>query len=92
MATPNLSHLMRKAWCIARHGASRHGGRPVQYLASALRTAWADAKAAARASAESAARVAACVAELKAKNLIAGPARPMFVRPLRTRAPFTVRC
>jgi hypothetical protein len=42
-----------------------------------MRPAWAETKRQAQEIAESRARVAAYIAEIKAKNLIAGPARPL---------------
>ena len=36
--------IMRRAWAIARQGASRFGGRASQYLAESLRQAWAEAR------------------------------------------------
>jgi hypothetical protein len=52
-------------------------------MAEALRQAWADAKKAAERAAESRARVEAYIAEIKAKNLIVGPARPLPPIPRR---------
>jgi hypothetical protein len=69
--------IFRQAWAAAKWRARRQGCRPRPLLAEALREAWADAKRIAQKAAESRARVAACIAEIKAKNLIAGPARPL---------------
>ena len=69
--------IFRQAWAAAKWRARREGCRPRTLLAEALREAWADAKRIAQKAAESRARVAACIAEIKAKNLIAGPARPL---------------
>ena len=33
--------VMSNAWRLARHGARCFGGRPVAYLAAALKQAWA---------------------------------------------------
>jgi hypothetical protein len=65
--------IFRQAWAAAKWRARRQGCRPRTLLAEALREAWADAKRIAQKAAESRARVAACIAEIKARNLIAGP-------------------
>ncbi|MDA8230737.1 MAG: hypothetical protein M0006_05310 [Magnetospirillum sp.] len=44
-ATRNASLAMRDAWRMARKGALVFGGKARQYLASALRAAWAEIKA-----------------------------------------------
>ncbi len=69
--------IFRQAWAAAKWRARREGCSPCTLLSQALREAWADARKAAPRAAESRARVEACVAEIKAKNLIAGPARPL---------------
>jgi hypothetical protein len=76
--------IFRQAWAAARWRARREGGSPRALLSEALRQAWADARKAAQRAAESRARIEACVAEIKAKNLIAGPARPLPPIPRRT--------
>jgi Streptococcus thermophilus bacteriophage Gp111 protein len=43
-----LRIVMRQAWAWARHGAQKFGGRPIQYLAEALRIVWAEKKKLAR--------------------------------------------
>ena len=60
-----LRLIMRQAWAWARHGAQKFGGRPVQYLAAALRIVWAEKKRLAREIAESRARVLAEVAKIR---------------------------
>ena len=72
---------MRAAWSWARHGATKFGGRPIQYLAEALRIVWAEKKKLAREIAESRARVLAELAAMKEEGVIAPP-RP--VAPYRT--------
>ena len=67
---------MRQAWAWARHGAAKFGGRPIQYLAEALRIVWAEKKKLAREIAESRARVLAEVAAMRAEGVIAPP-RPV---------------
>jgi hypothetical protein len=69
--------IFRQAWAAAKWRARRQGCGPRALLAEALREAWADAKRIAQKAAESRARVEAYIAEIKAKNLIAGPARPL---------------
>jgi len=76
--------IFRQAWAAAKWRARREGRKPRTLLPRALRQAWADAKKAAERAAESRARIAACIAEIKAKNLIAGPARPLPPIPRRT--------
>jgi hypothetical protein len=76
--------IFRQAWAAAKWRARRQGCRPRTLLAEALREAWTDARKAAQRAAESRARVAACIAEIKAKNLIAGPARPLPPIPRRS--------
>jgi hypothetical protein len=76
--------IFRQAWAAAKWRARRQGCSPRTLLAEALREAWADARKAAQRAAESRARVAACIAEIKAKNLIAGPARPLPPIPRRS--------
>jgi len=71
-----LRLIMRQAWAWARHGAAKFGGKPVQYLAEALRIAWAEKKKLAREIAESRARVLAELAAMKAEGVIAPP-RPV---------------
>lgn len=46
MPTPRakLRKIARRAWQLVREGVRRHGGRPRQYVAEALRLAWAEAK------------------------------------------------
>jgi hypothetical protein len=56
---------MAKAWAIARHGARCFGGRPVAYLAAALKQAWAEARDMAATVAAQRARVLAAVAALR---------------------------
>ena len=68
---PTASHILspsalfRKAWAIARDGARCFGGHAVQYLASALKQAWAEAKALAATVAAQRARVLAEVARIR---------------------------
>jgi hypothetical protein len=62
----SLPGIMAKAWCLARAGARRFGGRAVQYLAAALRQAWAEAKVLAARIAAQTARVLASIASLPA--------------------------
>ncbi len=76
--------IFRQAWAVAKWRARREGCSPRMLLSQALRQAWADAKKEAQRAAESRARVAACIAEIKAKNLFAGPARPLPPIPRRT--------
>ena len=71
-----LRLIMRQAWAWARHGAAKFGGRPIQYLAEALRIVWAEKKKLAREIAESRARVLAELAEMRAEGVIAPP-RPV---------------
>jgi hypothetical protein len=78
--------IFRQAWAAAKWRARRQGCRPRTLLAEALREAWTDARKAAQRAAKSRARVAACIAEIKAKNLIAGPARPL--PPIQRRSVF----
>ena len=78
------STIFRQAWAAAKWRAQREGCKPRTLLPQTLREAWADAKKAAERTAESRARVAACIAEIKAKNLIAGPARPWPPIPRRS--------
>ena len=61
-----LRAIFAKAWCLARHGARRFGGRARQYLAAALRQAWAEAKATAARIAGQTAAVLASIASLPA--------------------------
>ncbi len=69
--------IFRQAWAAAKWRARREGCKPRMLLSQALHEAWADAKANAQRAAESRARVAACIAEIKARNLIAGPAHSL---------------
>jgi hypothetical protein len=69
--------IFRQAWAAAKWRARRQGCSPRTLLAEALREAWADAKRIAQKAAESRARIEAYIAEIKAKKLIAGPARPL---------------
>ena len=71
-----LRLIMRQAWSWARHGAAKFGGKPVQYLAEALRIVWAERKKLAREIAESRARVLVEVARMRAEGVIAPP-RPV---------------
>src|SRR3954452_21302110 len=71
-----LRIIMRQAWSWARHGAQEFGGRPVQYLAEALKIGWAEKKKLAREIAESRARVLAELAKMQAEGIIA-PSRPV---------------
>ena len=100
-----LRLIMRQAWAWTRHGAAKFGGRPIQYLAEALKIVWAEKKRLAREIAESRARVLAEVARMKAEVVIAPP-RPVayyVIPPPRLRrftrvarrgvlGPVTVRC
>src|SRR4051794_35885814 len=61
-----LRIIMKQAWAWARHGAAKFGGRPIQYLAEALRIVWAEKKRLAREIAESRARVLAELAVIRA--------------------------
>src|SRR3954451_5421013 len=83
--TPSAAHharreklrtIMKQAWSWARHGAAKFGGRPVQYLAEALRIVWAEKRRIAREIAESRARVLAEVAKMREEGVIAPP-RPV---------------
>ena len=65
---------MRQAWAWARHGATKFGGRPIQYLAEALRIVWAEKKKLAREIAESRARVLATIAEMRAEGAVVSAA------------------
>ena len=78
--------IFRQAWAAAKWRARREGCSSRAFLPEALRQAWADARKAAERAAESRARIEACVAEIKARNLIAGPARPL--PPIARRSPF----
>ena len=69
--------IMRAAWSWARHGAQKFGGKPVEYLAEALRIVWAEKKKLAREIAESRARVLAEVARIR-EEAAAAP-RPVHV-------------
>jgi len=71
-----LRIIMRRAWSWARHGAAKFGGRPIQYLAEALRIVWAEKKKLAREIAESRARVLAEVAKIR-EEAAAAPALPL---------------
>ena len=71
-----LRLVMRQAWAWARHGAAKFGGRPIQYLAEALRIMWAEKRKLAREIAESRARVLSTIAEMRAEGVIAPP-RPV---------------
>src|SRR3954468_18481090 len=66
-----LRLVMRQAWRWAHHGAAKFGGRPIQYLAEALKIVWADKKRLARDIAESRVRVLAEVAKMRAEGVIA---------------------
>ena len=55
---------------------AKFGGRPIQYLAEALRIVWAEKKKLAREIAESRARVLAEVAKMRAEGVVAPP-RPV---------------
>ena len=68
--------IMRQAWTWARHGAAKFGGKPVQYLAEALRIVWAEKKKLAREIAESRARVLAEVAKIR-EEAAAAPQLPL---------------
>jgi len=71
-----LRLVMRHAWAWARHGAQKFGGRPIQYLAEALRIVWAEKKKLAREIAESRARVLAEVAKIR-EEAAAAPQLPL---------------
>src|SRR3954452_3205661 len=71
-----LRLIMRQAWAWARHGAAKFGGKPIQYLAEALRIVWAEKKKLAREIAESRSRVLAELAKMQAEGAIAPP-RPV---------------
>src|SRR3954454_2497289 len=71
-----LRLIMRQAWSWARHGAAKFGGKPVQYLAEALRLVWAEKKKLAREIAESRARVLAEVAKIR-EEAAAPPPLPL---------------
>ena len=71
-----LRIVMKQAWAWTRHGAAKFGGKPVQYLAEALRIVWAERKKLAREIAESRARVLVEVARMRAEGVIAPP-RPV---------------
>ena len=71
-----LRIIMKQGWSWARHGAAKFGGRPIQYLAEALKIVWAEKKRLAREIAESRARVLAEVAKMRAEDVIAPP-RPV---------------
>ena len=68
-----LRIIMRQAWAWARHGAQKFGGRPIQYLAEALKIVWAEKKKLAREIAESRARVLAEVAKIREEAAAAPP-------------------
>src|SRR4051794_40345142 len=68
-----LRLVMRQAWAWARHGAAKFGGRPIQYLAEALKLVWSGKKRLAREIAESRARVLAELAKMKEEGVIAPP-------------------
>ena len=42
---PDARHAMRDAWRLARRGQTLYGGKVRDYLAEALRIAWAEVKA-----------------------------------------------
>src|SRR5690349_12014693 len=100
-----LRTVMKQAWSWARHGAAKFGGRPIQYLAEALRIVWAEKKKLAREIAESRARVLAEVAKIR-EEAAAAPQLPLarywtpppgmrsFTRSARRGplGPVTVRC
>src|SRR3954453_11006363 len=100
-----LRLIMRQARAWARHGAAKFGGRPIQYLAEALRIVWAEKKKLAREIAESRARVLDELERMRAEGVIAPP-RPVaryrtpppglrgFTRSARRGplGPVTVRC
>jgi len=100
-----LRLIMRQAWAWARHGATKFGGRPIQYLSEALKLVWDEKRRLAREIAESRARVLAELATMRAEGVIAPP-RPVaryrtpppglrsFTRSARRGAlgPVTVRC
>src|SRR3954465_5703264 len=71
-----LPLIIRQAWAWARHGAAKFGGKPIQYLAEALRIVWAEKKKLARAIAESPSRAVAELAKMQAEGAIAPP-RPV---------------
>jgi Streptococcus thermophilus bacteriophage Gp111 protein len=71
-----LRIVMKQAWSWARHGAAKFGGRPIQYLAQALRIVWAEKKRLAREIAESRARVLAEVAKIR-EEATAAPSLPL---------------
>jgi hypothetical protein len=71
-----LRIIMKQAWAWARHGAAKFGGRPIQYLAEALRIVWAEKKKLAREIAESRARVLAEVAKIR-EEAAAAPQLPL---------------
>ena len=70
-----LRSILNKAWCYARAGVRAFGGRAVQYLAAALRQAWAQAKSLAATIAAQRARVLAELAKIRAENSPLGLAR-----------------
>ena len=70
-----LKALLTKAWAIARAGARRFGGRASQYLAAALKQAWAEARTLAATVDAQRARVLAEVARIRAENSPLGVAR-----------------
>jgi hypothetical protein len=100
-----LRIVMKQAWAWTRHGAAKFGGRPIQYLAEALRIVWAEKKKLAREIAESRARVLAEVAKIR-EEAAAAPPLPLvrywtpppgmrsFTRSARRGplGPVTVRC
>jgi hypothetical protein len=71
-----LRLIMRAAWSWARHGAAKFGGRPIQYLAEALKLVWSEKKHLAREIAESRARVLAEVAKIR-EEAAAAPQLPL---------------
>jgi hypothetical protein len=92
-----LRSLFAKAWCLARHGARRFGGRAHQYIAAALRQAWAEAKATAARVADQTARVLASIDSLasdvaaEARYMAAFYAQQAAVRFAAKVVPFPVR-
>ena len=71
--------IMSRAWRLAGEGARRFGGRPVLYLAEALRQAWAAERLAAAEVRAMRARVLAEVEKIRAEHAakvarVAGPA------------------
>ncbi len=76
--------IFRQAWAAAKWRARREGCGPRALLPETLRQAWVDARRVAQKAAESRARIEACIAEIKARKMIAGPTRLLPPIPRRS--------